>query len=219
MRNAPVRYIVLHYSATYADQDLGVADIRKMHLARGFRDVGYHYVIKRDGTVEKGRPDSVTGAHVASHNTGTIGICCIGGLERATGPNVGVDNRTDAQKAATIRLVRDLLARHPGAQVVGHRDLGPTQCPGFDVRSWWASVDPGSASTVTTPEIPPTIRRGSSGQHVANAQHRLLARGYAIASDGLFGPQTEAAVRQFQRANGLVADGIIGPRSWAVLLD
>ncbi|SEO39488.1 N-acetylmuramoyl-L-alanine amidase [Paracoccus alcaliphilus] len=169
MTNAPVRYIVLHYSASYADLDLGVEDIRRMHLDRGFSDVGYHYIIKRDGTVQKGRADSIVGAHVAGHNTGSLGICCIGGLERATGPNVGVDNRTDAQKAATIRLVRDLLATHPGAQVVGHRDLGPTQCPGFDVRSWWASVDTGSASTVTTPEIPPTIRRSSRGQHVMTA--------------------------------------------------
>ena len=218
MTNAPVRFIVLHYSATYADQDLGVEDIRKMHLDRGWNDVGYHYIIKRDGTVQKGRADSVVGAHVAGHNTGSLGICCIGGLERATGPNVGVDNRTDAQKAATIRLVRDLLAIHPGAQVVGHRDLAPTLCPGFDVRSWWASVDTGSASTVTTPEIPPTIRRSSRGQHVMTAQRRMQARGYDVAPDGIFGPQTEAATRQFQRANGLAADGIIGPKSWAVLL-
>ncbi|RJL08397.1 N-acetylmuramoyl-L-alanine amidase [Paracoccus siganidrum] len=219
MTNAPVRYIVLHYSATYADQDLGVEDIRKMHLDRGFNDVGYHYIIKRDGTVQKGRADSTVGAHVAGHNTGSIGICCIGGLERASGPNVGVDNRTDAQKAATIRLVRDLLVRHPGAQVVGHRDLAPTLCPGFDVRSWWASVDTGSASTIAAPEIPPTIRNGSRGEAVSDAQHRLRARGYDIIADGIFGPRTEATVRQFQRANGLAADGIIGPKSWAALLD
>ncbi|RJL06031.1 lysozyme [Paracoccus aestuarii] len=141
MSNTPIRRIVLHYSATYPDQDLGVADIRRMHLQRGFNDVGYHYVIKRDGTVQKGRPDNVVGAHVSGHNTGSIGICCIGGIERATGPNVGVDNRTEAQKAATINLVKDLLAKHPGAEVVGHRDLGPTQCPGFDVRSWWAAAN------------------------------------------------------------------------------
>lgn len=151
MANSPIKYIVLHYSATYADQDLDVDDIRKMHLARGFNDVGYHYVIKRDGTVQKGRADHVVGAHVAGHNTGSLGICCIGGLERETGPNVGVDNRTEAQKAATIRLVKELLAKHPKAQVVGHKDLGPTQCPGFDVRSWWASVkdqEPAGASTL-----------------------------------------------------------------------
>ncbi|MDP0925725.1 N-acetylmuramoyl-L-alanine amidase [Paracoccus onubensis] len=137
MSNSPIKRIVLHYSATYPDQDFGVADIRRMHLARGFNDVGYHYVIKRDGTVQKGRADNVIGAHVKGFNTGSLGICCIGGIERSTGPNVGVDNRTSAQKAATIKLVKELLAKHPGAEVVGHRDLAATQCPGFDVRSWW----------------------------------------------------------------------------------
>ena len=141
MPHFPIKYIVLHYSATYPDQDYGVADIRKMHLARGFNDVGYHYVIRRSGAVEKGRQDTVVGAHVSGHNTGSLGICSVGGIERATGPNVGVDNRTEAQKAATVKLVRELLAKHPGAQVVGHRDLGATQCPGFDVRSWWAAAN------------------------------------------------------------------------------
>ncbi|AZY93927.1 lysozyme [Paracoccus sp. Arc7-R13] len=141
MPHFPIKYIVLHYSATYPDQDYGVADIRKMHLARGFNDVGYHYVIRRSGAVEKGRVDTTVGAHVAGHNTGSLGICCIGGIEGTTGPNVGVDNRTQAQKAATVKLVRELLAKHPSAQVVGHRDLGATQCPGFDVRTWWAAAN------------------------------------------------------------------------------
>lgn len=141
MSNLPVRRIVLHYSATYPDQDYGAAEIRKMHLDRGFRDIGYHYVIRRDGRIEKGRDEHAVGAHVSGHNTGSIGICCIGGLERGTGPNVGVDNRTPAQIEATIRLVRDLQARHPGAELLGHRDLTATQCPGYDVRSWWAAIN------------------------------------------------------------------------------
>ncbi|WP_339820129.1 N-acetylmuramoyl-L-alanine amidase [uncultured Paracoccus sp.] len=141
MPHFPIKLIVLHYSATYPDQDYGVADIRKMHLARGFNDVGYHYVIRRSGAVERGRADTTVGAHVSGHNTGSLGICCIGGIERVTGPNVGVDNRAEAQKVATVKLVRELLAKHPGAQVVGHRDLTATQCPGFDVRSWWAAAN------------------------------------------------------------------------------
>lgn len=141
MSHSPIRRIVLHYSATYPDQDIGAAEIDRMHRARGFNSIGYHYVIRRDGRVEKGRPDTTIGAHVSGHNTGSLGICCIGGIERATGPNVGIDNRTEAQKAATIRLVRELLQKHPGAEVLGHRDLGATQCPGFDVRTWWAAVN------------------------------------------------------------------------------
>lgn len=141
MSNFPINFIVLHYSATYPDQDLGVSDLRKMHLDRGFSDVGYHYVVKRNGDIQKGRLDSAIGAHVKGHNTGSIGICCIGGVDRATGPNVGVDNRTKWQIESTIKLINELLLKYPNAQVVGRKDLGTTQCPGFDVRDWWAEVN------------------------------------------------------------------------------
>lgn len=135
-----ITHIVVHYSATYEDQNVTAADIDRMHKARGWKMIGYHWFIRRDGTVEPGRPESMVGAHVGGQNTGKIGVCWAGGLNRASGPDVGVDNRTDAQKEALIALIRDLLKRYPGAQVVGHRDLAATQCPGFDVRSWWAGV-------------------------------------------------------------------------------
>ena len=141
MSQSDVKYIVYHYSATYPDQDWGVAEMTRMHKARGFRTVGYHYVIRRDGTVEKGRGEREIGAHVKGYNTGSIGICCIGGIERATGPNIGVDNRTEAQKRALANLTRDILKRHPNAKIVGHRDLGSTQCPGYDAAQWWRSVN------------------------------------------------------------------------------
>lgn len=142
---------MLHDSATYPDQDIGAAEIDRMHRARGFASMGYHYVIRRDGRVEKGRLDHVQGAHVSGHNSGSIGICSVGGVERATGPNVGIDNRTEAQKAATVALLRDLLARHPGAAPVGHRDLGATQCPGFDIGAWWAAVNAPAPEVVARP--------------------------------------------------------------------
>lgn len=189
MSNSPIRHIVLHYSATYPDQDLDVDDIRKMHKARGFNDVGYHYIIKRDGTVQKGRADSVVGAHVAGHNTGSLGICCIGGIERATGPNVGVDNRTQAQKDATVLLVNDLLRKHPNAKVVGHRDLKPTQCPGFDVKTWWAAVGGDPASDART-------------------ELQTLLRGmglYTARVDGIWGPRSQSALDTFNRLRDQIA--------------
>lgn len=135
-----ITHLVVHYSASYADQNLTVKDIDRMHRDRGWQMVGYHYVIRRDGTVERGRPDSMVGAHVGGQNTGKLGICWIGGLDRATGPNKGVDNRTEVQTTALIALIRELLKKYPGAKVVGHRDLAPTQCPGFDVPAWWAKI-------------------------------------------------------------------------------
>lgn len=155
---AKITHIVLHYSATYEDQNLTVSDIDKMHRARGWKMVGYHYVIRRDGVVEQGRPETMTGAHVGGQNTGKIGICCIGGLDRKTGPNVGVDNRTPAQVESQIKLIRKLLRRYPGAKVVGHRDLAATQCPGFDVIPWWDAVQEDSVKAASNAVPTPTPR-------------------------------------------------------------
>lgn len=158
MSMAKITHIVVHYSATFEDQNLTRDDIDVMHKVRGWRKVGYHYVIRRDGTVEVGRAEHEVGAHVGGQNTGKIGICCIGGLNRATGPNKGVDNRTPVQTAELIALIRELLKRYPGAEVVGHRDLAATQCPGFDVRTWWAGVQhkPRGLPTLVSPTAPVT---------------------------------------------------------------
>lgn len=140
-----ITHVVLHYSATYDHLNLGVKDIDAMHKKRGWKGCGYHYVIKLDGTVERGRPETEVGAHVGGQNSGKIGICCIGGLKTASGAYKGLDTRTPAQVAAQIALIKDILKRHPGAKVVGHRDLAATQCPGFDVRPWWAGVSKAAA--------------------------------------------------------------------------
>lgn len=148
---AKITTIVVHYSATARGRHVTVAEIDQWHRARGFRKIGYHFVIYLDGSVHKGREEWEVGAHVAGRNTGTIGICFIGGTEPGN-PDKGVDTRTPAQSAALIKLIRELLVRHPGARVVGHRDLGPTQCPGFDVPAWWASVN---REPAPKPKAPP----------------------------------------------------------------
>jgi len=155
MSNFPITHIVLHYSATYADQDLDIRDIDRMHRARGWKGVGYHYVIKRDGMIERGRKESEIGAHVGGQNTGKIGICLIGGLDRAKGPKVGVDNRTDAQKQSAASLIRELVERYPNAKVVGHRDLAATLCPAYDAAAWWASVNKPDTSPAPVQDTKP----------------------------------------------------------------
>lgn len=154
--NEPITHIVVHYSATYPDNNLTAADVDRMHKARGWKGIGYHWFIRRDGTVEPGRPESQVGAHVDQINKGKIGICWAGGIDRATGPNKGVDNRTMAQTNALIAKIRELQQRYPNAAVVGHRDLSPTQCPGFDVRAWWQGIpgrEPKPADPVHTPDV------------------------------------------------------------------
>jgi N-acetylmuramoyl-L-alanine amidase len=137
-----IHTIVIHYSSTYPDANVTRAVVDRWHRDRGFREIGYHWFIRRDGTLEEGRAEGTLGAHVRGHNSGTIGICWAGGLDRNTGPNVGVWNPTPEQEACMVRLIRDIQARHPGAtRVVGHNDLVATLCPGLPkggVAQWWA---------------------------------------------------------------------------------
>lgn len=100
-------------------------------------DVGYHYVIRRSGEVETGRPVDRPGAHVKGANHDSIGIAWVGGM--AEGSNQAEDNRTADQTVALFNLIQDLQERFPGAAVLGHRDIkGVTkECPCFDVREWY----------------------------------------------------------------------------------
>lgn len=133
----PIDTLILHCSATPPDMDIGVAEIDTWHKAQGWKRIGYHFVIRRNGTVERGRPLAQVGAHVEGHNRRTIGICLVGGV-RDHGRHPLVENNfTPAQWAALRALVVDLLGRFPKAGVIGHRDVEPHKaCPSFDVRAW-----------------------------------------------------------------------------------
>ena len=139
-----INLIVIHCSATNENEDFDVDDIREMHLAKGWSDIGYHYVITRDGQIQPGRGLNRKGAHVRGHNTGSIGICYIGGLDSTGKPK---DTRTPQQKAALEKLDRSLKTVFPTIErTVGHRDLSPDlngdgtiqaserikECPCFD---------------------------------------------------------------------------------------
>lgn len=139
MTNDDIKYIVVHCSATKPHQHIGVEEIRKWHKDRGWDDVGYHFVIRRNGTVEAGRPLNVAGAHVEGWNHCTWGICLVGGLD-AEGH--AVDNFTSDQKEMLKYLIEYLRWRAPRADVQGHRDFPDVHkdCPCFDVRKWYATV-------------------------------------------------------------------------------
>lgn len=124
--------IIIHCSATPEGRPHTAADIDAWHRARGFRCIGYHYVVRLDGTVEAGRPESVMGAHCSGHNRGSIGICYIGGL--AKDGLTPADTRTPAQREALLGLLRDLRLRHGHLEVYGHRDFAAKACPCFDAR-------------------------------------------------------------------------------------
>ena len=124
-----INLIVVHCSATKEGLDYTTADIKKWHLARGFSDIGYHYVIYRDGSVHNGRDVNISGAHCEGHNSHSIGVCYIGGLDKN---GKECDTRTDAQKAALVKLLKTLKAMYPKATIHGHREYANKACPCFD---------------------------------------------------------------------------------------
>jgi N-acetyl-anhydromuramyl-L-alanine amidase AmpD len=123
-----ITLIVIHCSAVKPDQLSSVAQIDSWHRDRGFKfGVGYHYVIRRDGSIEAGRPEWMIGAHCVNHNKYSIGVCYEGGLDARGQP---ADTRTAAQKATLRQLLTDLHRRYPRAVIVGHHDLDPMKdCP------------------------------------------------------------------------------------------
>jgi N-acetylmuramoyl-L-alanine amidase len=135
-----ITQLVVHCTATPEGKEFTRAQINSMHMQRGFQKIGYHYLIHLDGEVSIGRPEEETGAHVAGHNANSLGIAYVGGV---TSKNVPKDTRTPAQKTAMVLLLRSLLRKHPGAEILGHRDFPRVAkaCPCFDVRSWWKAAN------------------------------------------------------------------------------
>ena len=127
-----IKEIIVHCSATREGMDFHASDIDRWHKHRGWKGIGYHYVIDLDGTIETGRDTSQIGAHCTGHNRHSIGICYIGGLDEYGNP---ADTRTPAQKAAMTRLIHELRSRYPDSVVYGHRDFAAKACPCFDARA------------------------------------------------------------------------------------
>ena len=134
-----IKEIIIHCSATPEGRDITVDTIRQWHKQRGFRDIGYHYIIYRDGTVRTGRPESQQGAHCTGHNANSIGICYIGGMERDM--SEPKDTRTPAQCKALVNLCRELKRKYPSATIHGHNEFANKACPSFNVRQWKEEVD------------------------------------------------------------------------------
>lgn len=132
-----INEIIVHCSATREGFNYTVNDITNWHKKRGFTTIGYHYVIYRDGSIHTGRNINVSGAHCEGHNSHSVGVCYIGGLENRLNPKTGKydipkDTRTAAQKAHLLKLLRQLRSLYPLAKIRGHRDFANKACPSFD---------------------------------------------------------------------------------------
>lgn len=144
MNGKDVDFIVVHCAATTPQMFIGAAEIDHWHKERGWEGIGYHFVIRRDGMIEPGRPidqdiapgwQIKNGAHVAGYNSRSVGVCLVGGLNQHGNPS---PEYTEDQWGSLRVLVSFLNRCFPTAEVLGHHDLDPgKECPCFDVRKWW----------------------------------------------------------------------------------
>lgn len=137
-RPKTTKYIVVHCSATNNLEKYNWKTIDQMHRQKGWIAIGYHFVIKTDGTIEEGRPLDSIGAHAQGFNEESVGICLIGGIDSKGNT---VDNFTKAQKDSLLKLCDWLkfnVYKDVNPLVLGHRDLGANKaCPCFDVIPWY----------------------------------------------------------------------------------
>lgn len=134
--------IVIHCAATKPKMDIGTDEIREWHKQRGFDDIGYHYVIRRDGDYEIGRPLAYQGAHAVAVNGNSVGVCLVGGLSDDNKP----ENNFTLEQFLTLKDVIELIKKqYPGMikQIIGHCDVEPKKpfCPGFNLKEWLHKED------------------------------------------------------------------------------
>lgn len=132
-----INKIIIHCSDTPEGMDIGAKEIDRWHQQRGFKRIGYHYVIRLNGQVEEGRQLKDQGAHCEGHNAHSVGICYVGGLDTQRRP---CDTRTPQQKESLRHLVAALQVMYPKATIHGHNEFARKACPCFDVRAEFGRV-------------------------------------------------------------------------------
>ena len=133
-----VKEIIIHCSATREGQLVSVDTIRDWHLAKGWNDIGYHFYIDLDGTINKGRDIDKIGAHCKGHNRNSIGICYCGGVE-ADG-KTPKDTRTQEQKDSLLNVLKTLKAMYPEAVIYSHSEFAAKACPSFDATGEYEDI-------------------------------------------------------------------------------
>lgn len=128
-----INRIIIHCTATPEGRDHTAKEIDRWHREKGWASIGYHFVIRLDGTVENGRPVEKVGAHVKGHNSDSIGVVYVGGCDKNMKPK---DTRTPAQREALLETVTNLQESYPRATVHGHNEFDKGKaCPSFNVQT------------------------------------------------------------------------------------
>ena len=211
--------LILHHSGTTTCTPDGV---HSWHVGNGWAGIGYHYLVRKDGTIYRGRPEDTVGAHAYGVNSHSIGVCFEGNYQ--VEPTMPA-----AQLAAGQALVADIKRRWGITKVIGHKDVAgsTTDCPGkyFPLVEMISGKTETATNNTTKEDIimvaTQMIGSGDRGNAVKSLQGALIAQGYPCGSygaDGICGAATVAAIKACQRANGLTADGVCGPDTWGALL-
>ena len=133
-----VKEIIIHCSATREGQQVSVDTIRDWHLAKGWSDIGYHFYIDLDGTINKARDIDKMGAHCKGHNRNSIGICYCGGVE--IDGKTPKDTRTQEQKDSLLHVLKTLKAMYPEAVIYSHNEFANKACPSFDATGEYEDI-------------------------------------------------------------------------------
>lgn len=210
-RSATNRIILHHAEASTCSAE----DIHRWHKANGWAGAGYHFLVRKDGSVYRLRPEWALGAHASGNNYDSLGICAEGAFND--------EYMTETQRKAISELVNYLKDKYGISTVLRHKDVGSTDCPGNNYPFDEIVNDTETSEVTTSTESTGgsyCYGNGDSGDEVRRIQNRLIALGYSLpiyGADGSFGSETEAAVKQFQSDNGLTADGLVGPKTMTAL--
>lgn len=129
-----INHIIIHCAATPEGMAVTAEEIKQWHLAKGWSDIGYHYVLELEGEPIPGRPEATPGAHTIGRNHDSIGICYVGGM--TADMSAPKDTRTQSQRVRMRSLLIDLLRKYPEAKISGHNQHSSKACPSFDVSEW-----------------------------------------------------------------------------------
>lgn len=196
VRRTSTSCIVLHHAEA---RRATVQDIHSWHLANGWCGIGYHYYVRKDGTIYQGRPEWTLGSHCKGSNYNSIGICVEGDYEKYD------TSMPDKQYNAILWLIEDIESRHGKLQIKAHSELYPTACPGkyYPLER----VKKLFNTKVATVKHETAIDLNTN----VGIQAALKILGFYNGTlDGIFGTKTLEAIRQFQAKYGLTIDGIAG---------
>lgn len=210
-----VKRIILHHAeASVCD----IKQIHQWHLNNGWSGCGYHFLVRKDGSIYRGRPENKLGAHTQNNNTGSIGICFEGSYNR--------EQMTQTQLRSGQELVAYLCDKYKlnKAQVYKHKDFNSTDCPGskfpfeeikkgaVQIKSYADRLKEECSKQGLQYKC--TVKYGAKGNIT-----RIIQEILGISVDGIFGSQTLQSVKDFQQKHGLVIDGIVGEKTWSKLLN